>query len=328
MRRARTLVHLGVPAGLTLALILGLPASRALAAPNPNLIIVGSASIEGEITSCGCVKRDLGGFARKATLIKQEREDGPVLLLDAGDFGADRGFVPQEKTAFIFDLMARLGYDAVTPGEREMVPGLDALKQMYAAHPEVNVVSANLMDTSGKRIWPEYVIVEKGGVKIGVTGVTGNAFYSFNVVRKVQKSDDFKFEDPATALRRVVGELQGKVDLVVALVHQPLPEVKKLVKEVPGVDVALVGHNPKYVFDPERSGDTLVLSPGTRGQYLSVLNLTLGPDGSIVSSEGEGKPVTEDYAKDPAFGPLVSKWEKDWKAREKAHNGEKSEGTR
>ena len=280
----RTIGRLGFPAGLALALLLVLPASRGEAAPGSTLTVIGSASIEGEITSCGCAKRDLGGFPRKATLIKQVRDAGnPVLLVDAGDFGADRGFERHKKTAFIFDMMARLGYDAVTPGEREMVDGLASLKEVYAAHPEVKVVSANVMDVSGNRIWPEYAIVEKGGIKIGVTGVTGDAFYRFNVARNVQTSDDFTFEDPAQALRRVVGELQGKVDIVVALVHQSHDEARKLVSEVPGVDVALMGHNPKYVFAPEKTGKALMLNPGTRGQYLSVLNLTLGSDNAVGS---------------------------------------------
>ena len=328
MISTRTLGRLNLPAGLAVALLLVLPAARGEAVPGSTLTVIGSASIEGEITSCGCAKRDLGGFPRRASVIKEVRDAGnPVLLVDAGDFGADRGFERHKKTAFIFEMMARLGYDAVTPGEREMVDGLASLKEVCAAHPEVKVVSANVMDASGNRIWPEYVIVEKGGIKIGVTGVTGDAFYKFNVARKVQTSDDFTFEDPAQALRRVEGELQGKVDIVVALVHQSPDEAKKLATDAPGVDVVVVGHNPKYVFAPEQSGKTVVLSPGTRGQYLSVLHLTLGPDNTVADFEGEGTPVSDSYPKDPAIGPVVTRWETAWKAREKAQDKEKDEGT-
>jgi len=328
MTRARIRSRLGIPAGLALGLSLAITVPWSTAAAAPDLIIVGSSCIHGELTSCGCAKRDLGGFAHKATLIKQERAAGPVLLVDAGDFAPDRGFERHNKTAFIYELMARLDYDAVTPGEREMMDGLEPLREICAAHPELKMVSANVMDKSGNLIWPEYTIVERGGRKIGVTGITGNAFYKFNVMRKAQVSDDFTFQDPATALRRVVGELQGRVDLVVALLHQPEDEAKKLLTAVPGVDVAVLGHNSKYVFDAEHAGGALVLSPGTRGQYLSVLSLSFGPDGKILSSAAEGKPVTQDLAKDPVLEPLVTKWETAWKAREKAQDkGKKDEGT-
>ena len=42
---------------------------------------------------------------------------------------------------------------------------------------------------------------------------------------------------------------------------------------------------------------------------MSVLDLTLGSDGSIVEAKGEGKPLGDAVQKDPAFTPDVAKWE-------------------
>ena len=112
---------------------------------------------------------------------------------------------------------------------------------------------------------------------------------------------------------------------MVALVHQSHDEARKLVSEVPEVDVALMGHNPKYVFAPEKTGKALMLNPGTRCQDPSVLNLTLGSDNAVF--EGEGKPVSDSYPKDPDIGPMVTRWETAWKAREKAQGKAKDEGT-
>ncbi len=258
----------------------------------------------------------MGGFARRATLLKKEAVDGtPSILVDAGDFAEDKDFDAWGKTQFIFDMMARLGYNAVTPGERELLEGLQPLKDMYSKHSDVKVVSANLQDKSGQRIFPEYAILDRNGVKIGVTGVTGSSFYNFNVTRGIQKKDDFQFEDSEAALKRVVPELRKKADVVVVLLHEGPGDAKRIADEVPGMDVVLVGHNPGYMFNPDRTGQTLLLRPGTRGQYLSVLDLTLDAQNQIVDYNGEGKPLGDAVAKDPDTDAIVTKWEKDWENR-------------
>ena len=261
-------------------------------------------------------------------MIKSERAQGnPIVLVDAGDFAADNDYDPWGKTSFEFDMMAKLGYDAVTPGEREMIPGLEPLKKMYENHPEVKVVSANIKDKAGKEVWPEYVVLDRDGVKVGITGVTAGSFYNFNLTRGIQKADDFTFEDAKTALQRVIPELRSKADIVVVLVHEDPNDAKQLATDVPGMDVAMVGHNPGYMFNPDRTGQTLILRPGTRGQYLSVLDLTMGDDKQIADYNGEGKPLDEKVAKDGDMDAVVTKWENDWNAKkseEKRKNAAKA----
>ena len=249
-----------------------------------------------------------------------------MLLVDAGDFGAVGDFEPDRKTAFLFDLMAWLGYDAVTPGERELTRGLPAVKAIYAAHPEVKVVSANVMDASGNRIWPEYAVLEKGGIRIGVTGVTGENFYAFNLSRGIQKVDDFTFEDPRSALQRVIPELRRQADVVVVLLHEARSGAGSLVAEVPRVDVAVVGHTPGSGTDVEAAGATLVLRPGMRGRYLPVLDLTLGADHRILGYAGKGRRLDENVARNPEVDGVVTSWVKAWNLRKSgavSHRGSK-----
>ncbi|MBT4027331.1 metallophosphoesterase, partial [Desulfobacula sp.] len=64
----------------------------------------------------------IGGYARIATMIKKikDQSDGPVLVLDGGDFlmGSFFHMLSREK-AFELDLMGKMGYDAVTLGNHE-----------------------------------------------------------------------------------------------------------------------------------------------------------------------------------------------------------------
>ncbi len=208
-----------------------------------------------------------------------------------------------------------MGYDAITPGEDELLEGIDSLKVMLKRAPGIKVVSANIEDKSGKRVFPEYEIFDRGGLKVAVTGVTGGSYYNFNITRGVQKKDDFTFEDSKAALQRVVPELRKKADVVVVLLHESPADARRIVDELPGMDVVVVGHNPGYLFNPDRVGQTLVVRAGNRGQYLEVLELTLGDDDKIVDYNGEGKPMGDGVAKDPKLDQIVTKYETDWNQR-------------
>ena len=52
-------------------------------------------------------------------------------------------------------------------------------------------------------------LVEKGGVTVAVTGVTGQAPYAFNLSRGVQESDDYSFGDARDALVEVLLRVSG-----------------------------------------------------------------------------------------------------------------------
>ncbi len=297
---------------LTLGLVAGARAAGG------KVTIIATASSMGEVTTCGCSKKMLGGLDKRPSVIKAEQaKGGPVIVVDAGNFGDVKYADYWKKTEFIWDLMGRMGYDAVTPGDMEMVEGLDALKALVGRHPEVKVVSANVKNAAGALVFPEYAVFDKGGVRIGVTGVTGGSYYAYNLTRGIQKKNDFTFEDSKTALLRVLPELRRQSDLVVVLLHEGAGDAKRLVADVPGMDVVIVGHSPGFQFEPEKVERTLIVRGGNRGQYMSVLELTLGSDGSIVEHKGEGRPLGDSIKKDPAFAPEVAAWDAAHKPKDK-----------
>jgi 2',3'-cyclic-nucleotide 2'-phosphodiesterase (5'-nucleotidase family) len=192
--------------------------------------------------------------------------------VDAGNFTAELGdFETEEKTAFLWDTMAKMGYDAVTPGDRELLDGIEAARTLYGRNPGVKVVSANVRDKSGSLLFDEYVVVDREGVKVGITGVTSPAYYNYNITQGKQRRDEFTLEDSREALKRVLPRLQKEADVVVVLMHEGSGDARRIVEDVPGIGVVVVGHNPGYLFNPDRVGSTLIVRPGNRGQYLAVL---------------------------------------------------------
>lgn len=294
-----------------LALALALGGAPPAEAAGGKLTVIAGAATNGEVTTCGCAKKRLGGIDKRPTVIKAARASRhAVIVVDAGDIGERKGQESWPKTLFLWDMMGKMGYDAVTPGEQDLVAGLAALKAMYAAHPQVKAVSANLRTRDGAPVLPEYAVIEKNGLRIGVTGVTEGSYYTLNVTRGLQKLDEFTFESPKAALARVVPVLNREADVVLVLLHVGAGDAKRLLAEVPGVDVAVVGHNPGYSFDPEQAGATWVLRAGERGQYLCVLDAMVAADGTLTDVRGEGRPLGELVANDPAFVPAVKDWVK------------------
>src|ERR1700710_562929 len=62
--------------------------TAAEAEPKPLFTILYTAESHAALLPCDCPLQPLGGVARRATLIKQFRERGPVLLLDGGGWAA------------------------------------------------------------------------------------------------------------------------------------------------------------------------------------------------------------------------------------------------
>lgn len=259
-------------------------------------------------------------------MIKTELAKGnPTLVVDAGNWGDSKGVAAWEKNQFIFDEMGQMKYDVVTPGDAELTQGMHALTKLLSSQPHVKVVSANVKDKSGRLVFPESVVINKGGVRFGVTGTTGTSYYNFNVTQGLQAADDFTFDDSKTALARVLPKLRRKCDIVVVLIHEGPEDAKRLVDEAPGMDVVIVGHNPGYQPNPERVGQTLIVRPSNRGQYVCSLDLALDGNAKIIDFKAEGKPLDESVAKDPEFDKVVTLWETEFKARQAADRLKKTQ---
>jgi 2',3'-cyclic-nucleotide 2'-phosphodiesterase (5'-nucleotidase family) len=89
------------------------------------------------------------------------------------------------------------------------------------------------------------------------------------------QTPDWKVLDPVSTGKEVVKELQGKADIIVLLAAMPLQELKSLLPQVPGITIAVAGHNPSGLRRPLQVGETIVVSSYAYGKYLGVLRLSI-----------------------------------------------------
>lgn len=227
-----------------------------------------------------------GGYARRMGLIKQERQaDENLLLVDAGDFCQGTPYFNFYHGRVEIDAMNRMGYDAATLGNHEFDNGLDTLAAVLETA-QFPVVCANydFAGTAMEGKTKPYVIVHKGGLKIGITGLGCDP-------KGLISDRNFlpaKYLDPYISAQRVADELRlKKCDIVVCLSHLgtygkaegDVSDVQ-LVKSTRGIDVVIGGHTHK-LYDQLRvanlDGDSIpVCQMGKSGVYLGKIVLLLG----------------------------------------------------
>ncbi|MBO9542188.1 bifunctional metallophosphatase/5'-nucleotidase [bacterium] len=250
--------------------------------------------------------KDLGGIARRATLITQIKGNTErVLVLDAGDTFQGTplfNFFSGEPDYLTMD---QAGYDATTVGNHDLDNGLENLKKQAAGR-RFKLISTNLLDPkTGKPIFVGTHVFERGGLKVGVFGVLG-----FNALGAVAKENqkDFKFVSPIKVAEETAAELRKRSDLVVMLSHSGLDEDTELAGKVKGIDVIVGGHSHTKLDQPREvmNGDwrTLVVQGFQWGEYVGKLDLKVD-GGKVVAYEGKLMPVTKEIADDQTVAATV-----------------------
>ena len=104
-------------------------------------------------------------------------------------------------------------------------------------------------------------------------------------------------------------QLREQADQVVVLCYTSPGGARRLVDEVPGIDVLIVGNNPGYRFNPERVANTLIRRGAAQGKYLNQLDLVLDAQGRTVDYNGEALPVHLRLEEKESIAKKVAAWE-------------------
>ena len=214
-------------------------------------------------------------------------EADATVVVDAGDL-----FLPQGSTAeterqanLLAAGMASGGIDALTPGEGDLAIGVPLLKKVTAAF-KLPVVSANLYGRDGQRLFAADRLVDAGGTKIGIFGVTAPATAAD---ANRWRAEGIVVRDPTDAARESAEALRARgAQIVVALVHAGLPsENRRLVAGMRGVDWAVLGHSALNLESPEPSGGARLLEAQSEGKNLGRLDLHLVNGGQTLVDRNE-----------------------------------------
>lgn len=270
----------------------------------------------------------LGGIARRATLVKQIRDEAAnSLLLDAGDISQGTLFFVQHRYREGAAFYNALGYDAAAIGNHEFDLGPKTFAENFVANVNFPLVSTNL-DFSGEPLLagkiPSSVVKTVGGEKIGLIGFTTE-----DVTFNTSMGPTIRVKSRLDSARGAVADLQRQgVNKIIALSHLGYPEDLRLAAAVDGIDVIVSGHTLTLLGDaakldkalgrPEGPYPTVVQSPSGSpvlivhayqwGELLGRLNVTFDAAGVPVKWDGDPIAVDSSIAPDPALEALVQQY--------------------
>ncbi|MGA8853816.1 MAG: metallophosphatase [Christiangramia sp.] len=244
---------------------------------------------------------NLGGVARRATLVEQVRKENPnTLLLDAGDIFQGTPYFNFYGGELEFKLMSMLKYDAATIGNHDFDNGIDGL---YAQLPHAKfpfiISNYDFSNTIMDGKVQNYKVFEKDGIKIGVFGL-GIELHGL-VNDKLYK--ETKYLDPVEIASDTTQKLKKEenCDLVICLSHlgyEYSNENKisdmELAKKTENIDLIIGGHTHTFLEKPtvatNKAGKkVLVNQVGCYGLYLGRIDFYLDSENNV---EANGAKIT------------------------------------
>jgi len=241
------------------------------------------------------------GFAKIASKVKEIRGSNEnVLVLDAGDTFHGQTISTIVKGESVAEVMNIMKYDAMVPGNHDFNYGQERLLELSKIT-NFPIIAANIIKADGSAFLSPYIIKELKGVKVGIFGLaTPETTYKTNP----NNVKGLTFEDPTAAAGRMVKELEGKADIIIALAHLGLDEsseyTSKLVAEkVAGIDLIIDGHSHTVLPEGLKVGDTLIVQTGEYDKNFGIVELVC-ENGKVTAAKSsliaieETEQLTED----------------------------------
>lgn len=114
-------------------------------------------------------------------------------------------------------------------------------------------------------------------------------------------------------VRKYVSELRDKVDIIILLAEISSQNANNLIKEVDGIDIFIMGTSPKGSAYPKKMKNTILITPGSSGSYISELMLKIDKDKQIEKSYGRIIEVYEDLPSDVGVFKILDEYKEETK---------------
>ena len=275
-----------------------------------------------------------GGYSRLAGLITKRKaaheDQGPVLILDAGDYSMGTAFGAATRTiGGELQLMGKMGYDATIFGNHEFDYGPEGLGKSIGIANKAGRIPAvlasntsfegsdpslsGLQDLAKAKIVTRYTVIDRGGMRFGLFGVIGKEAIIYANAGAVTFTTDI---EAAKEMVKVLRETE-KVDLVIALSHGGLEKGNdgrfsqgddvRLAEAVPGIDVVISGHSHTEIQEAIIvNRRTPVVQTGKEGKNLGELVITMD-DGKLTVESYKLHPIDDTILGDTAIDNEIAK---------------------
>lgn len=247
------------------------------------------------------------GMAARKTLIDRIRAEvaaagGQTLLLDGGDVNTGVPESDLQDAEPDFKGMNLLGYDASAVGNHEFdkPPAVLAKQRSWAKYP---MLAANIYK-DGQRLFAPYAVFDRGGYKIAVMGLTTDDTQKMVLPANIA---GIEFRKPADEAAKLLPELRGQADMVIAATHMGhypngnrgvnAPGDVEMARQVSGLDLIVGGHSqnpvcmaaenvrneayrPGQPCAPDRQNGTWIVQAHEWGKYVGRADFVISGEGA------------------------------------------------
>lgn len=223
-----------------------------------------------------------GGITRVATVVKELREKNPnTILVDNGDTiqgNSSQLFIDGEETQPMIVALNAMDYETMTLGNHEFNYGIDKLDKIVADLEDTTILCGNVYRPNGERLGASYKIVERDGIRVALIGMVTPHIVKWDAT----KLEGFKVTAPVEETQKAIKEIQDGdlADVMVAVVHMGKDgeygddSAAEIAEKCPELAAVIAGHE-HAVREDERVGVIPVTEPGSNGQYVSVIDITV-----------------------------------------------------
>lgn len=231
-----------------------------------------------------------GSLTQLHTIIKDVRKENPnTILLDNGDLIQDNSaelFNDQPESPMTVAIN-EMGYEAWTYGNHEFNFGLDILDKVSSQFKGPKL-AGNVYKENGERYLPAYTIIEREGVKIGIIGMVTPMITEYE--KGTNHLDGLVVKNPVEETKKAVKELEGKVDVMIGLMHMGLENengnpgtgVKEMANAIPELAAIFAGHNHVLINKEDVNG-ILITEPNKYGTHISRIDLSFTRQGDLLA---------------------------------------------
>jgi len=244
----------------------------------------------------------LGFSTVKALKDSYEERGETVFVVDAGDFMQGNSYGTLTNGEAAIEVMNAVGYDVGIPGNHEFDFTLEVMLENISGLNFPIICSNLIYKSSGESIFPEYIVLEKGGKKVGFFGLL-----TPDTEKEAKKGcmGDSKVTDPFEAAERMVGILEEMdLDCIVALGHVGLDRSStvnsdQICSMVSGIDIFIDGHShTEMEYGKVCNGtidvipsDTTIASTGCFSAHVGTVTVT--GDGEIEAKLYRGEKIDD-----------------------------------
>jgi 2',3'-cyclic-nucleotide 2'-phosphodiesterase (5'-nucleotidase family) len=223
-----------------------------------------------------------------------------VLLLDAGDTLFGQMLALQSEGRVIIEAMSAMGYDAMAVGQMDLAKGVDVLLAR-AKEARFPILSCNLVNAQEQKpIFQPYALLERGGVRFALLGVTEPAALEAPGVRDVAQ-----VLDPVATVKKYLAELKGQSDVLIVLSHLGVEGDRALAQALPEIDLIVGGKSRRVMSAPDIVGSTVITQMGYDGEWLGRLDVTLDAQGQVRDPQSTVIELGPDVADDAELKALA-----------------------